>query len=165
MRIFLGTPITSILEQKDKNICNKDLNDIKRIFNSLNSIEGWDTFCALSREKWGEEPMEGEICTELDYNEMKDCDVYITFPIRSHGVSVELGWGSAMNKKIIILFNEEYQILSPLHVGLHKLTDVSILSYKSKNKFPEENEWENNILPEIRRLIVDDELEMRKEVG
>lgn len=149
MKIFLGTPITSILNQADEINRKKDIDSIKFIYNSLNSIESFDTFCALKREKWGNEPMSGDICTELDYKEMEKCDMYITFPIDSHGVSVELGWGSALKKKTIILFNSNNQTLSPLHEGLHKLTDVKIIRYKSDLKFPHINDWKDRILPEI----------------
>lgn len=149
MKIFLGTPITSILNQVDEINRKKDIDSIKFIYNSLNSIESFDIFCALKREKWGDEPMSGDICTELDYKEMEKCDMYITFPIDSHGVSVELGWGSALKKKTIILFNINSQTLSPLHEGLHKLTDVKIIRYKSDLKFPNNNDWINRILPEI----------------
>lgn len=158
MRIFLGTPITSILNQQDEKECQNDLDSVKKIYKSLESVDNFDMFCALKREKWGAEPMDGQTCTELDYKEMKKCDVYITFPLNSHGVSVELGWGSALKKRTVILLNSYHQILSPLHVGLHSLTDVKIIKYESKLKFPEENDWEERILPEIIRYVSGEEV-------
>ena len=152
-RIFLGTPITSILHNDNKDECEKDLKSIRSIFNSLNDIEHIEAVCALDREEWGKNPMKGEVCTELDYLEMKRCDVYVTFPIKSHGVSVELGWGSSLKKKIIILINTEHQFLTPLYFGLFKLKDTKIIEYKSYTNFTSMNDWRERILPEILSFI------------
>ena len=63
-----------------------------------------------------------------DFKEMKESDVVLAFPGNpiSGGVHIELGWASALNKKIY-LFLEKNASYSPLIEGMKTITDVRIV--------------------------------------
>lgn len=87
-----------------------------------------DIFLAHFREKWGKELMTADECTFDDFKEMKESDVVLAFPGNpiSGGVHIELGWASALNKKIY-LFLEKNASYSPLIEGMKTITDVRIV--------------------------------------
>ena len=62
------------------------------------------------------------------FKEMKESDVVLAFPGNpiSGGVHIELGWASALNKKIY-LFLEKNASYSPLIEGMKTITDVRIV--------------------------------------
>ncbi|WP_195694571.1 hypothetical protein [Priestia megaterium] len=153
MKIFLGTPITPILNSENIfSIENKK--NLSNLINSLRKIEGVDTvFCAIEREKWGEELLSGDVCTKLDYEEMIDTDIFIAIPNQSHGVHIEIGWASALKKKIIVLVNENFGIKTPLIEGLDKLTDTHIIRFKEDSDFPKPLTWDNEISPHLLKLL------------
>lgn len=151
MKIFLGTPITGLLDQNNK-FSERNRTYLEHIISSLRRNER-NVFCAIEREKWGEELLSGDVCTWLDYKEMLDADIFISIPNKSHGVHVEIGWASALNKKIIILINKKFGIKSPLIEGLHKLTNTEIITFEDNNEFPSPETWENIIFPKIERRL------------
>jgi len=138
-RVFLGHTFTSVIDNGTVHERYRD-----RITNIIKLFEtnGHEVKCALVREKFGKELMNAEICTPLDYQEVGKCDVFICFPSNSGGVHIELGWASAMKKKIV-LFLKEGKNYSPLVYGLSKLTQVELFNYRN----------EEDILEKIRLII------------
>ena len=86
-------------------------------------------FLALRREEYGKKLME-DICTELDFEEMKTSDIVIAIPEDSKGTAVELGWASHMQKKIILLLDRN-QRYTPLISTLNDITDTDIVWYEN----------------------------------
>lgn len=85
-------------------------------------------FLAAEREKYGKNLMP-DVCTELDFEEMKSSDLVVAIPDDSKGVAVELGWASWMQKRLVLILNAN-QRYTPLISGLGDITETTILSYE-----------------------------------
>ena len=105
-KIFIACPISKYLTSDG--IC-KDfetfIKDIYEFCQSINSI----TFLALDREEYGKKKMYGSDCTTADFNEIQNTDLLIAFPEDSMGVSVELGWASALGIETIVFVDKKYR--------------------------------------------------------
>ena len=91
---------------------------------------GYEIHNAHQREDWGENFWEPKECTKLDYKEISSSDIFIAFPGSppSPGTHIEIGWASALNKKIILLLkNGDYY--AHLVKGLHTIGDVHYIYY------------------------------------
>lgn len=105
-KIFIACPISKYLI--DDGI-NKDFEIfIKNIYEYCQEISA-TTFLALSREEYGKKKMYGSDCTTADFNEMQNTDLLIAFPEDSMGVSVELGWASALGIETLVFIDKKYK--------------------------------------------------------
>lgn len=133
MYIFLAFPFAGL--------CNKETGEVdleyRDFFEKLkNGIKerGHTFFLAHERENWGAEykgPLE---CVPVDFEGVSKCDFLIVIPGNpiSGGVHVELGWASALKKKLHI-FIENNVKYSPVVMGLDSLTETN---YHETDKFP-----------------------------
>lgn len=96
-------------------------------------------FLALKREDYGAKPMEKYSCL-MDLKELETSDLIIAIPDDSMGVAVELGWASALNKKIILLLNKE-QKYSALIQNITTVTTGHVIWYEGE---------QNTVIPIIR---------------
>lgn len=159
MKIFISCPFTGLCSEEKYEV--KD--EYKEFFNNLtNSIEkkGCEYYLAIKRENWGIEHKGPEECTKSDFEGVKSSDVIIVIPGNkeskgiSGGVHVELGWASALNKKMHILIEDNFEY-SPVLMGLNILSPTS---YHKCNNF-----LDDTMLSKIIEII-DEELLLRKEV-
>lgn len=105
-KIFIACPISKYLI--DDGI-NKDFEIfIKNIYEYCQEISA-TTFLALSREEYGKKKMYGSDCTTANFNEMQNTDLLIAFPEDSMGVSVELGWASALGIETLVFIDKKYK--------------------------------------------------------
>lgn len=105
-KIFIACPISKYLIADG--IDNDFESFIKNIFEFCkNNSE--ITFMALEREKYGKNKMFGSECTTADFNEIKKTDLLIAFPEDSMGVSVELGWASALGIETLVFIDKKYK--------------------------------------------------------
>lgn len=127
-KIFIACPISKYLDG------DRFINDDFKYF-----IEGMYTVCqkfasevflALRREEYGKKRMT-DTCTALDFDEMKTSDLVVAIPEDSKGTAVELGWASGMQKKILLLLDQN-QKYTPLISGLGDITDTEIIWYEGK---------------------------------
>ena len=128
MKIFISCPFTGICEENNYEVKN----EYKKFFDDLiGGIEsrGHDYYLAIKRENWGKAHQGPEECTISDYRGVKNSDFLIVIPGNkmsrgiSGGVHIELGWASALKKKLHILI-ENNVIYSPVLMGLTALTNV-----------------------------------------
>ncbi|MFA6268525.1 MAG: nucleoside 2-deoxyribosyltransferase [archaeon] len=132
MRIFLGAPFSSHL---GKTGFDNELKwTIETIILSLQK-KGHVVKSAHVREKFGEQLMTPDVCTPLDLNEIKECDLFVAIPHNppSGGVHIELGWASAINKNIIVCIQKK-GVYSPLIHGLDKVSNTKKIIY---DNYPE----------------------------
>lgn len=105
-KIFIACPISKYLTEdgidKEFEIFIREIYDLCKLYVD-------NTFLALEREEYGKKKMYGSDCTLADYNEMLDTDLLIAFPEDSMGVSVELGWASALKKQILVFVDKKYR--------------------------------------------------------
>lgn len=105
-KIFIACPISKYLTAdgicKDFEIFIKDIYEFCQGISSI-------TFLALDREEYGKKKMYGSDCTIADFNEIQNTDLLIAFPEDSMGVSVELGWASALGIETIVFVDKKYR--------------------------------------------------------
>jgi len=135
MRIFLGAPFSNHL--KDNGFDDELKWAIETIILSLQK-KGHEVKSAHVREKFGEQLMTPDVCTPLDLNEIKECDLFIAIPHNppSGGVHIELGWASAMSKNILICMQRKGKY-SPLIHGLDKVSNTKKIIYENYSELVE----------------------------
>lgn len=87
---------------------------------------GYSVHNAHKREAWGASFLAPEECTQLDYEEIRGCDLFIAFPgcPASPGTHIEIGWAAALGRPMMLLL-EEGQTYAFLVRGLHAVADVT----------------------------------------
>lgn len=131
MNVFIAFPFTDIIDQNTNTVKTESKLFLEKIMNSLLE-QGHYVFLAHHREEWGKKLMTAEQCTPADLEEMKTTDIVLAFPGEnpSGGVQVELGWASALKKKIY-LFLHTHTNYSPLVYGLSTITEAEIIKYEN----------------------------------
>ena len=126
MKVFISCPFTGLCDEKKYEV--KD--EYKDFFNKLTSA------------------LESIGCEY--YLAVKDSDILVVIPGNkiskgiSGGVHVELGWASALDKKMHILIDDDYTY-SPVLLGLNVLTPTQ---YHTCNKF-----LDNEMLEKIIDIV------------
>lgn len=158
MKVFISCPFTGLCKNNKYEI--KD--EYKTFFNKLvENLEekGCEYYLAIKRENWGLNHKGPEECTRSDFEGVKSSDVLIVIPGNknsngiSGGVHVELGWASAMKKKMHILVEDGFEY-SPVLMGLNTLTETH---YHKCNEF-----LSLTMLNKINEII-NQELKLREE--
>lgn len=149
MKVFISCPFTGLCDEEKYEIKEQ----YKSFFNKLIKMleeKGCDYYLAIKRENWGIDHKGPEECTKSDYEGVKSSDFLIVIPGNkiskgiSGGVHVELGWASAMQKKMHILIEDNFEY-SPVLLGLNAL---SITHYHKCNDF-----LNDNMLNEIEKIV------------
>ena len=133
MRIFFGAPFTKYLN-KNQTVAKRKKELIERVISFLNR-KGHKVRNAHIREDFGKKWMQPNECTSLDFIEIKDCDVFIAIPGNppSGGVHIELGWASALNKRIILILKKRGKY-SPLVHGLDTISKVEKIEFEKEEE-------------------------------
>lgn len=126
-KIFIACPISKYIEGNEFTN-NEFKQNIERICDICQKYTS-NIFLALRREEYGKKLMK-DICTELDFEEMKNSDIIVAIPEDSKGTAVELGWASCMKKRIILILDHT-QRYTPLVSGLKDITDTDIIWYEN----------------------------------
>ncbi|UTR14032.1 DUF4406 domain-containing protein [Salipaludibacillus sp. LMS25] len=135
-KIFLAAPFKSLVDKKTS-VLEDDMK--KRLIELITYLEnsGYEVHNAHKRELWGKEFMTPEQCTKIDYEEIASCDIFIAFPglPASPGTHIEIGWASALNKKIILLLLEGLENYAYLVRGLHTVSHVDYIVYSEEDHY------------------------------
>lgn len=150
-KIFLATTITSLIDD-DGRFLESERKKLEYVLSSLRMKSGMEVFCAIERERWGEELMTGAVCTSLDFIGLKDADYLVALPSNSYGAHVELGWASAQDKPMTIILSEADGAKSPLIEGLGTICDVNYQPCLGCEPIPDALEWDV-ILPTVLEHI------------
>jgi nucleoside 2-deoxyribosyltransferase len=128
-RIFVGAPFHGYINPNTGILLNDKRSMLEHIIKCCEN-KGHTVTNSHVREKWGESWMPPEKCTPLDYNEVQNADIFVAVPGNppSGGVHVELGWASALKKRIII-FLEKGKKYSNLVTGLKEVAEVDYIEY------------------------------------
>ena len=132
-KVFLAAPFKALVDEKTGELCVHMKRHLTGIISRLSDL-GMDVHNAHQREGWGKEFMTPEECTEIDYNEISSCDYFIAFPgaPASPGTHIEIGWASALGKKIILLLENE-KTYAFLISGLRTVGDVDYIYFDYKD--------------------------------
>lgn len=128
---FLAGPFKGILDPETGMVRAFERKRFEALINHLEA-RGYTVHNAHKRESWGASMMTAEECTRLDYENIRDCDLFVAFPGHpaSPGTHIEIGWASALGKPMLLLL-EGHHTYAFLIQGLHVVGDVSYVSMPS----------------------------------
>lgn len=134
--VFFGGPIQHAFSAV---VCDKPLKSI--ILSLINRLkrDGYSVLSAHLEEKFGQVDMSGQplYVTDRDHRWMLACDIYVCVipagrdgrPYRTDGTCIELGWASAYQKKVVVLWDSSLEY-SHLIIGLGAVADVTQLDLR-----------------------------------
>ena len=149
MKIFISCPFTGLCDDHRYEVKE----EYKKFFNQLVALMEkmhCEYYLAIKRENWRLDHKGPEECTKSDFEGVKDSDILIIIPGNnisqgiSGGVHIELGWASAMHKKMYILLEDNFKY-SPVLLGLNTLSPTE---YVPCNSF-----LDNHMLKIIKEII------------
>lgn len=145
MHIFVAFPFSQLINEKTGLVRNDYIEFLDKIRNRILE-EGNEVFLAHYRENWGKDLMGPMECTPDDYRQMQGTDLVLAFPGSpiSGGVHIELGWASALGKKIVLFLKDKAEY-SPLVFGISTICEAEIHYY-------DELDYEK-LLPLIKQYI------------
>lgn len=111
---------------------------------------GYEVFNAIETEEWGKSTPSATNYTSRDFDELKDSNYFLAFLGDSHGVSLEIGWASALNKKILICKTKDNST-TPLIEGIQSFSNTQILFID--NEIPSITEWDNKLFHDIKNWL------------
>ena len=105
MKIYLASPISKYV----RNGMNEDYTETMDNVYKLLCNYG-ETYYPLKKEAYGADKTagSGDVCTKIDFDKVNEADLIVAFPEDSQGVSIEIGWASSVNKKILIFIDKKY---------------------------------------------------------
>lgn len=134
-KAYIAAPFTEKSTIKNKSHVYGEITDVSYM-NFLEVIEttlkecGFQTFLPhRDIHKWGGVYIEPNLVTKKSFEALNSCDLLVTYPEKSAGANIELGWASALNKKIIIFVHEKEKP-SLMQMGLNGLTDTQIIRFR-----------------------------------
>lgn len=92
---------------------------------------GWRVFNSHRREAWGAQMLDATASTSMDYADIAECDVFVAAPGAnppSPGTHIEIGWASALGKKIVLLL-QQGESYAALVNGLPAIADVTFVPF------------------------------------
>jgi len=134
-KVFIGGPFKAWIDPTTSKLEEKYQRRLKELIFFFENRH-YEVHNAHQREDWGANFWEPDQCTKLDYNEIASCDIFIAFPgvPASPGTHIELGWASALGKKIVLLMKKgEYY--AHLVKGLYTVSDVEYLYYNDPSDY------------------------------
>lgn len=125
---FLAGPFKAIVDQETGVMRTFDRDRYEALINHLETC-GYDVHNAHKREAWGANFLSPEECTRLDYEQIRDCDLFVAFPgcPASPGTHIEIGLAAALGKPMMLLL-EEGHTYAYLIQGLHTVGAVTYVS-------------------------------------
>jgi len=126
--VFLAGPFKAIIDPATGVMRPFDRQRYEALISHLETC-GYTVHNAHQRESWGADFFSPEECTRLDYEQIRDCDLFVAFPgsPASPGTHIEIGWATVFGKPLILLL-EESHTYAYLIRGLHAVSDVSYVS-------------------------------------
>jgi nucleoside 2-deoxyribosyltransferase len=124
LRVFLAAPFVQLIDQVTGAVTPIWEDRIVRLAAAL-SGRGATVFSAHINEEFGRSALAPDACVPSDYAAMVACDLVVAYPGNpvSSGVSVELGWASALHKPIYV-FDDNAATYSPMIEALWTVTPV-----------------------------------------
>lgn len=155
-KIFVGGPIQHAIAMDGS--WKLGLRDnLTKILTALRSDE-FEVFSAHEHELWGEVDWSGNPASvvQRDFSWMQSADIYAAVlpdenphcgnPMRSDGTAIELGWASALQKPIALIWNE-FGAHSLITRGLSAVTQVASISFEAAMETP-------SIVPKSLRTLL-----------
>ena len=126
-RAFVGGPFKALVDPTTSRMSDTEITRLERLIAYLESL-GYEVYNAHKREAWGQTFLPPEECTRRDYEEIAASELFVAFPGSppSPGTHVEIGWASALGKRMVLLL-EDGATYAFLVEGLASVADVTLL--------------------------------------
>jgi len=154
VQIYISAPFrvhTSEIEGREYGVLNSEnykqfLENVEQLIKKL----GFKV-CLPHRDEgqWGNIYIRPEDITEICFNLIRSSDILVVFPGKSRGVHIEIGYASALGKKLLV-FLSKGEKESTLLEGLSHITETKVFRYKSMNEIMKVLK---NELPKLTALI------------
>lgn len=135
-KCFLAAPFKSLV---DKTTSKMEEREIKKILDLIEYLENknFEVHNAHKRENWGQDFMTPDECTRIDFQQIRECDLFVAFPGNpaSPGTHIEIGWASAFSKQIILLLENSEKDYAYLIRGLGVICDVKQIVYSDEREY------------------------------
>lgn len=97
---------------------------------------GYEVHNAHKREAWGKKIVSPEECTKIDFDEIRNCQYFVAFPGSppSPGTHIEIGWASALKKRIFLLLELEKEYAFLIR-GLSMIASIEAIYYRSEQDY------------------------------
>lgn len=124
---FLAGPFKALVDPATSRMSDVEITRLERLIAYLEGL-GYDVHNAHRREAWGQSFLPPDECTRQDFDEIAASDLFVAFPGSppSPGTHVEIGWASALGKRMVLLL-EEGATYAFLVEGLPSVADVTLL--------------------------------------
>lgn len=124
---FLGGPFKALVDPATSRMSDAEITRLERLIAYLESL-GYEVYNAHKREGWGRAFLPPEECTRRDFEEIAASDLFVAFPGSppSPGTHVEIGWASALGKRMVLLL-EDGAPYAFLVEGLPSVADVTLV--------------------------------------
>lgn len=148
MIIFISCPISKYYNSDNK--VDGDYIDFLEKIYCICREKSNSVYLAIKNDNYNIEKMDSdEACTLTDYNALLKADLIIAIPEDSQGVAIELGWASALKKRIIIAYENGYAY-SSLIKALSEVADTTLLFMDKENSYSSVDEV---FFEELKNLI------------
>lgn len=123
--VFLAGPFKALVVPEAGQLRAFERSRYEALIGHLES-RGYTVHNAHKREGWGAEFLQPEDCTRIDYEQIRDCSLFVAFPgdPASPGTHIEIGWAAALGKPIMLLLEDGYTYAFLVR-GLHAIADVT----------------------------------------
>lgn len=134
-KAFIAAPFTSKMSNKKHGLYGEiSDSDYKKFLEDIESVvkdEGFSTFLPhRDISCWGTDPnIDLGECTKKALDEIASSDIFITYPEKSRGVHIELGWAIAHKKRIVLLIRDGFD-LGTVIPGLTSVAEIDIIEFK-----------------------------------
>lgn len=135
MRVYISAPFTKKMKDKKFGLYGEIHNDHKSFLEDLETTiksEGFSTFLPhRDISNWGSDP-NLDLCsaTKQYFSEISSSDIFIAYPENSRGVHMELGWALSQNKRILLIFENNFD-LGTVIPGLKAFPNVNFMFFNT----------------------------------
>ncbi|WP_405765008.1 nucleoside 2-deoxyribosyltransferase [Streptomyces sp. NBC_01538] len=130
-KVYVGGPFQAVLHGDQLRIHDAYRGLYEDLIDGFEQ-RGWRVFNAHRREAWGAQMLDAPTSTRMDFADIAECDVVVATPganPASPGTHIELGWASALGKKIVLLL-QEGESYAALIDGLPAVADVTFVPFR-----------------------------------
>jgi len=144
-RVFLAAPYSQLMDWAEGRVLEHWRTRIEGLRRELIDA-GAEVFNAHHNESWGIGWLPPEVCTPTDFRAMGAADVVcaVLGSPPSGGVTVELGWASALAKPVVVILSPGGSH-TPLVSGLGAVTPTAYLN--------EPDRWDSTFFSEVRDAL------------
>lgn len=129
--VFLAGPFKALVDPETGEMRAFERTRYEALIKHLEHC-GYTVHNAHRREAWGADFLDPDECTRIDYDQIRDCDLFVAFPgdPASPGTHIEIGWAAALGKPIMLLLDEDHAYAFLVR-GLHAVAEVTYVSMPS----------------------------------